>query len=79
MRNADPDRRSLKSLVAEFAHLRRSTFDLLASFDKADWGRTGVSSGIPLSVRAIGYILVGHVRHHEEILEERYLRTIERQ
>lgn len=79
VRSADSDRRSMNSLVAEFVHLRKSTFDLLSSFDRTDWGRTGVSSGIPLSVRAIGYILVGHVRHHEQILQERYLRTVERQ
>ena len=79
VRNADSDRRSMKSLVAEFVHLRKSTLDLLSSFDEADWEQTGVSSGIPLSVRAIGYILVGHVRHHQEILEERYLSRIERQ
>jgi hypothetical protein len=79
VRIADFDGRSVESLISEFGHLRRSTVDLLSSFGDAEWDRSGISSGAPLSVRAIGYILAGHVIHHQEILEERYLRPLEQQ
>ena len=37
------------------------------------WSRTGIASGNPVSVRALAYIIAGHVAHHIAILEERYL------
>jgi hypothetical protein len=37
------------------------------------WRRTGIASGNPVSVRALAAIMIGHVRHHEAILRERYL------
>ena len=77
MRLAEFDRRTVESLVAEFVDLRRSTVDLLSSFREAEWAQSGISSGLPLSVRAIGYILVGHVIHHQEVLQERYLNQLE--
>jgi len=77
VRLAEFDRRTVESLVAEFVDLRQSTIDLLSSFREAEWAQSGISSGLPLSVRAIGYILVGHVIHHQEILQERYLKQLE--
>jgi hypothetical protein len=79
VRVADFEGRSIESLIAEFVHLRRSTFDLLSSFRDAEWARSGISSGVSLSVRAIGYILVGHVIHHQGVLEERYLNRLAQQ
>jgi len=76
VRQADLGRRSVESLVSEFVHLRQSTMDLLASFREAEWGRSGISNEASLSVRAIGYILAGHVVHHLEILQERYLKPL---
>jgi hypothetical protein len=32
-----------------------------------------VASGEPVSVRALAYIIAGHVSHHVAILQERYL------
>jgi hypothetical protein len=37
------------------------------------WTRTGIASGNPVSVRALAYIIAGHVAHHLAVLEERYL------
>ena len=33
----------------------------------------GTASGKPISVRALTYIAAGHVQHHFNILNERYL------
>ena len=35
--------------------------------------RRGAASGKPISVRALAYILHGHVVHHLGVLRERYL------
>jgi hypothetical protein len=33
----------------------------------------GTASGLPISVRALAWIMAGHIAHHANILKERYL------
>jgi hypothetical protein len=65
--------RSLQSLVDEFIVLRKSTMYLLKSFNEEELNRSGISNDRPITVRALVYILAGHVNHHQHILKERYL------
>jgi uncharacterized damage-inducible protein DinB len=37
------------------------------------WNRSGIASGNPFTVRALAYIIAGHLEHHISILKERYL------
>jgi hypothetical protein len=37
------------------------------------WDRRGTASDNPFSVRALAYIIAGHVEHHIALLKERYL------
>ncbi len=60
-------------LLAEFEHVRHSTALLLRRLPESAWTRTGTSNGAPVSVRALAYIMIGHVAHHLGILHERYL------
>jgi hypothetical protein len=60
-------------MISEFAELRSANLRQLRNFDEADWLRLGTASGYTFSVRALGYIMAGHVRHHLGIMEERYL------
>jgi hypothetical protein len=65
--------RKVSDLLAEFTAVRRATIALVRSLDDAAWLRRGVASGKEVSVLALSFIVVGHVRHHQRILEERYL------
>jgi len=65
--------RTLESLADEFALLRRGNMYLVNSFNEEEINRRGIANGSPISVRALIYILAGHVNHHRKILEERYL------
>ena len=65
--------RSFADLVAEFSELRRANLRPLQTLSDADWKRMGTASGSPISVRAIAFIMAGHVRHHVKIVKERYL------
>jgi hypothetical protein len=67
------DRRAWSDLIDEYRAVRLSTLLLLRSFDDAAWERRGTASENEVSVRAIGYIIAGHDRHHIAILRERYL------
>jgi len=65
--------RTLASLADEFAHLRAATLDLYYHLDIDALARRGSASGFVVSVRAMAYVIAGHVAHHERMLRERYL------
>lgn len=71
--NSHANERSFEDMTEEFAELRSANLRQLRNFDEADWVRRGTASGNPFTVRALGYIMAGHVRHHLRILQERYL------
>jgi uncharacterized damage-inducible protein DinB len=66
------DSRSLADLMGELRTARAATLALLRTFDAEAWRRRGTASGKPVSVRALGYMIPGHERHHVEILKTRY-------
>jgi hypothetical protein len=45
---------------------------MLTSLSEAQWSATGVANGKSISVRALAYVMVGHVRHHVAMLRDRY-------
>jgi len=66
------DARPLADLVADFRTVRAATLALFRSFDADAWRRRGTASGKPITVRALGFVIPGHERHHVEILKTRY-------
>lgn len=64
--------RTLADMAAEWADLRRATLSLFRGLPAAAWARRGIASGATTSVRALGYIIAGHTRHHLETLAARY-------
>lgn len=67
------NKRTFADLIAEFSELRHANLRPLRTLSEADWQRMGTASGFPVSVRALAYIMAGHVRHHLAIVKERYL------
>ncbi|MGH9442741.1 MAG: DinB family protein [Thermoanaerobaculia bacterium] len=65
----------LATLAREFGHVRRGHLLLFERLAPSDWLRTGVASGARISVRALGFVMAGHVRHHVSVLRDRYLET----
>ena len=64
--------RTLVELAQEWVDIRRATLSLFRNFPSEAWTSRGTASGQPASVRAIAYVIGGHVRHHLEVLEARY-------
>ncbi|MCC6397242.1 MAG: DinB family protein [Bacteroidetes bacterium] len=62
----------LKALLAEFASTRTSNLAFLGRLAEQDWLRTGTASAKPVSVRALAFIMAGHVRHHINGLRTSY-------
>ncbi|GAA4329527.1 DinB family protein [Flaviaesturariibacter amylovorans] len=73
VRTSEAGRRSPESILSELERLFASTDDLFASLSEEALERSGNANGNPIYVRAIGYIVSGHVLHHRAVLEERYL------
>lgn len=64
---------SWASHVEDFRAVRAATLTFFRNLPEEAWGRSGVASGNPVTVRALAYIIAGHVAHHIAVLEERYL------
>ena len=71
--NANANDRSLQDLLTEFPAVRHSTLLLFKSFSQDQLTRIGIASNNEVSVRAIGFIIIGHQKHHQKIFQERYL------
>jgi hypothetical protein len=72
-KGADSDRVSWASHLDEFNAIRLATLAFFRNLPADAWLRSGVASDSPVTVRALAYIVAGHVSHHLAILRERYL------
>jgi len=70
---AQANNTSWADLVEEFKYVRLGTISFFKSLPDEAWERTGVASDNPVSVRALAYIMAGHVAHHIGVLREKYL------
>lgn len=59
--------------VEEFTRVRLATITLFQNFPSEAWMRTGIASDNRFTVRALAFIIPGHVNHHLKIIRERYL------
>ena len=59
-------------LVEEFRIVRLGTISFFKNMPAEAWSRTGVASDNPFTVRALAYIIAGHVAHHTNVLREKY-------
>lgn len=72
-KNSFANERSLKSLLAEFQLVRKSSQVLLETANSLALKNLGTANGNQISPETIGKLIVGHNIHHLNIIEERYL------
>src|ERR1700732_348873 len=70
---AEADNVSWPAHVEESRRVRLSTISLFRNLPAEAWTRSGIASDNPFTVRALAYIIAGHVAHHVAVLRERYL------
>ena len=66
------DRIDLEDLLSEFRLVRLSNIAMFRTLDEEAWMRMGTANDNQVSVRALAFIMAGHVRHHMGVLRERY-------
>ena len=71
--NANASQRNLQDLENEFVALRTSTDIFLLGLNDSQLQQIGVANNNSITVNAIAYIIFGHILHHKNIIEERYL------
>jgi len=71
--NASFDDVPLEELLDEFVHVREGHVAMFRHLAPDAWRRVGTANSHPLSVRALAFVMAGHVRHHLSVLRERYL------
>ncbi|MGM5471231.1 DinB family protein [Flavobacteriaceae bacterium LMO-SS05] len=65
--------RSIEDLINEFKAVKMATVSLFDSFPDEVLLELGTASNSPVSVRALGFIIMGHEIHHCELIKQRYL------
>jgi hypothetical protein len=58
--------------IEEFHRVRLATISLFEHMPPEASMRAGVASGNRVTVRALAFIIAGHLIHHLKILRERY-------
>lgn len=69
--------RNIAHILEEFKAVRRATIMMFQSFNRDELLRSGTGSGISISVLALGFMLVGHQKHHMQVIRERYFPLLE--
>lgn len=70
---AAANNRTFESIIEEFFAVRDATIVLFKNLNAQQLALLGTASNNPISVRALGFIIVGHFNHHLQILNNRYL------
>ncbi|POS01186.1 DinB family protein [Flavobacterium croceum DSM 17960] len=71
--NSTANQRSIMELLTEYSAVRHSSLLLFKSFTNEQLLYSGIASNNNISVRALGFVIIGHQNHHQKIFEERYL------
>jgi uncharacterized damage-inducible protein DinB len=72
VRATDFNRRSLPDLLEEFAAQRRANWLCFQALTDAEIGRRGTAAGYSVSVRALLYMMAGHIIHHIQSFQSDY-------
>jgi hypothetical protein len=59
-------------LAADFGRLRDANLSVFRRLPAERWSQVGTASDARVTVRALAYVMAGHVRHHLGVLRERY-------
>lgn len=76
MLTAPYDRIDLEDLLSELRLIRLGNLAMFRTLDEESWSRMGVANNNSVSVRALAFIMAGHLRHHMNVLRERYLNSL---
>lgn len=72
VRGGDFDSWPYSDLVDSLAVVRRANILMFRNLSPEAWQRRGIANKTPTSVRGLAYTILGHERHHLQVLRDRY-------
>lgn len=72
VKNVNVTDRTINNLIEEFVAVRNA-FRFIYTYPNSDYCFLGNGTDHKISARAIGFIAIGHVTHHINVLREKYL------
>ena len=70
---ANSNSKSKEDLIREYKAVRNASIELFGSFTDEALQYVGSASGSPMTARAAGFMLIGHEKHHFNVIREKYL------
>ncbi|MFD0862161.1 DinB family protein [Sungkyunkwania multivorans] len=70
---SDAQHRDKHSLIEEYTAVRNAGIHLFENFTDEMLLAIGTANKTQMSVRALGFVISGHQRHHQKVIQERYL------
>jgi len=67
------DTREFNTILFEYSVVRKSTIELFKSFTEEMFMYRGTTGKSNMTVRSLGYLILGHEMHHVRTIKERYL------
>jgi DinB superfamily len=71
--NCGAEHRTLASIIDEYLIVRQSSILLFTNFNNNELLKIGLANNANVSVRALGFVILGHQKHHFKVLAEKYL------
>jgi hypothetical protein len=71
--NSRANERDMMNLVEEYVAVRLASIHFFKNLSAEVLARQGIANNHSMSVRAAGFIICGHEKHHREVITERYL------
>lgn len=71
--HANAENRTAERLIAEFDCVRKASIQLYSYMDGTMLTFKGVANKIEINAYDIGWVMIGHQLHHQQIIQERYL------
>jgi len=69
---SNASKRSLASLISEWKTVRNASISLFKNLNRKEAERMAYAVAQNVTPKALGYILIGHPRHHIGVLKEKY-------
>lgn len=71
--NVDVTSKTIAELLIEYKAVRNASIAFFESLSNDELSIIGNASGSPMSARAAGFMIIGHERHHCQVIKDNYL------
>lgn len=73
VRNSNANKRSISSFMEEWLIVRQSSLLFFQHLETENLKRVGRANGKDVSVLSIAFMIIGHQRHHLQVIKDKYL------